>query len=324
MKIVSSIRDIYDERKPVYERLKVEVDTRLNRLKDSRWHYESRIKELTSFALKAETGRCEKISEMEDFFAGTLVVQNYSLVRDVERIISSKFNVKYRKPKEVGITHKKPDQFPFDDVRLYLTIPSDPDRAGSLIYDVVFELQIKTYLQHAWSISTHDLIYKGDQVSWSSSRIAFQVKALLEHAELSISEAEKISGSESMLPVSDEFVNKKRVLQYLQETWKEESLPADMVRLTDNILELTKDMRICIDQLIDICNESPVIGSDPLANISPYTAIFLSLFNRFPDKIFDGYIKRRKKKKVFLPPEAIEYVNDAYLEKLNKIRLSPF
>ena len=54
-------------------------------------------------------------------------------------------------------------------------------------------MQVKTFLQHAWGIATHDLIYKTDDVSWSRQRIAYQIKAMLEHAEMSIQEAGRLA-----------------------------------------------------------------------------------------------------------------------------------
>jgi hypothetical protein len=76
MKIASSIRKIYENRKPLYEELKQEVDDIILSTKEAKWHYESRVKSIDSFSLKSESGRFLKISEMEDFFAASLVVPN--------------------------------------------------------------------------------------------------------------------------------------------------------------------------------------------------------------------------------------------------------
>jgi hypothetical protein len=73
MKIPASIRSIYEEQKSKNDRLKLKVDVQLNQLKDARWHYESRVKGLESFALKIESGRYYKPESLEDFFACTLV-----------------------------------------------------------------------------------------------------------------------------------------------------------------------------------------------------------------------------------------------------------
>jgi len=67
MKISKSVRDIYAEQRPTYEELKRRADEAVLHLEDTRWHYESRVKELESFALKLETGRIRNPSEMEDF-----------------------------------------------------------------------------------------------------------------------------------------------------------------------------------------------------------------------------------------------------------------
>ncbi len=42
-------------------------------------------------------------------------------------------------------------------------------------------------MQHAWGLATHDLIYKADEINWPKERIAFQIKAMLEQAEVTIS-----------------------------------------------------------------------------------------------------------------------------------------
>ena len=222
MKIVNSIREIYDERLSVYESLKTEVDAFFISNKKNRWHYESRVKELVSFALKAETCRVKKISELEAFFGACLVVENSSSIEDALDIIKSRFEIVYQRPKIQEETHKDPSSFVFDDLRLYIRIPQNPDRRPKGIENIIFELQLKTFLQHAWSIATHSLIYKGSESNWASNRIAYQVKAMLEHAELSISESDALSKSSLVNKTSKKTARSKLITSYLRDTWNED------------------------------------------------------------------------------------------------------
>jgi hypothetical protein len=126
MKVPLSIRQVYEDRVDLYRQLKDTVDRRLNSLKRPRWHYESRIKELQSFALKVETGRFADPYKLEDFFACTLVVANTLEIEAAEQLIQSQFKEHYRRPQQANWTHKSPDSFPFDDLRLYVSFEQDP------------------------------------------------------------------------------------------------------------------------------------------------------------------------------------------------------
>lgn len=301
MKVVNSIREIYDQRVSVYKSLKTEVDTFFISNKKDRWHFESRVKELISFALKAETSRVEKISELEDFFGACLVVENSSSVEDALDIIKSRFEIVYQRPKNQGETHKSPNSFEFDDLRLYLRIPQNPDRRSKGIENIIFELQLKTFLQHAWSIATHSLIYKGSDSNWASSRIAFQVKAMLEHAELSISESDALSKSPLVNKTSKKTEMSKLIISYLRDTWDEDQLPKDLIRLSTNVLELMNIFYLDIGALKTISVQSQYIGNKPKTNISPFNAITLAIIEHFDDV---SKRLKKKKKKIFLPEEA--------------------
>src|SRR5689334_20945235 len=113
MKVPLSIRQVYEDRVDLINRLKKAVDRRIEALKHPRWHYESRVKEQQSFALKVETGRFDP-SNLEDFFACTLVVANTLEIEAAEQLILSQFKEHYRRPKQASWTHKSPDSFPFD------------------------------------------------------------------------------------------------------------------------------------------------------------------------------------------------------------------
>jgi ppGpp synthetase/RelA/SpoT-type nucleotidyltranferase len=96
------------------------------------------------------------------------------------------------------------------DLRLYVTLPDSPALPPTDLSDVVFEVQIKTFLQHAWSIATHDLLYKTDAVNWSKERIAYQIKARREHAEISIQEAEDLATSAALAKEDRKTVRVKK------------------------------------------------------------------------------------------------------------------
>src|SRR5215510_4807699 len=187
MKIPNAVRQMYNELIDIYKRLQTYVDEILEPgAKERRWYYESRIKSELSVALKLETGRVTNPRSIEDFFACTLVVRNTKEIEEAEELIEKTFSIQYRRPRENHRTHKESFSFPFDDLRMYVRLKEDVRLPPTDLEKIIFEIQTKTFLQHAWSIATHDLFYKTDEVSWSKERIAYQIKAMLEHAELSI------------------------------------------------------------------------------------------------------------------------------------------
>src|SRR5919109_5674500 len=159
MKVPASIRRLYEDQKAVNDRLKVVVDERIRGIKNHRWHYEGRVKELRSFALKIESGRFEIPRALEDFFACTIVVANATEITEAEKLINENFTIKTRRPPRIDQTHKAPNEFPFDDLRLYVTLQETVALPRTDLHEIVFEIQIKTFLQHAWAIATHDLLY---------------------------------------------------------------------------------------------------------------------------------------------------------------------
>lgn len=120
MKISKSLRDIHSSQREQYEQLQGRVDRIINALKYRRWHYESRVKDLESFALKVETGRYDNPDQVEDFFACTLVVENLDSMSKAETLVRRKFKFHERRPKKNNFTSKPSDSFRFDDTRIYV------------------------------------------------------------------------------------------------------------------------------------------------------------------------------------------------------------
>lgn len=279
MKVATSVRKVHEELSEGYVRLKSEVDDRLQvQAKRSRWHYESRIKSEESVALKLETGRIPNVREIEDFFACTLVVRNLAEISAAEVYVASTFDIVERRPELEGKTHKKPEAFPFDDLRLIVRWKDDPALPPSEMDGLVFEVQVKTFLQHAWGIATHDLSYKSDNISWARARIAFQVKAMLEHAEISIQEADALSSSTALDKVDEKTIELRRIQELISNHWDQSLLPSDVVRLCQNVQTVLRIARTDLEDLnIALTKEAERNGGDLPINISPYQIVVQSL-----------------------------------------------
>jgi ppGpp synthetase/RelA/SpoT-type nucleotidyltranferase len=291
MKIPGSIRDAYYSRIELYKSLKEKVDNKISSFLDPRWHFESRIKREESFALKVETGRCDNIFMVEDFFACTIVVDNQNeIVRALDLIKKCGFVIKERRPRQSSFTHKRPDSFPFDDLRIYVEWHDPPALKPTLLNGTIFEIQIKTYLQHAWAIATHDLVYKSDSVSWPSKRIAFQIKAMLEHAEVAISAADLLSDSESIRMVDKNTKKISAVISVMKKLWDASQLPGDLTRFAETVNFLISSLDISITRLKEILNTEASAGrGHHLKNLSPYGIVVQSIARVEPEK-FWGYV----------------------------------
>lgn len=305
MKIPASVRNLYDRQRPTYEKLEAQVDRILRPVCNSRrWHYESRVKAEMSIALKLESGRVSNTEVIEDFFACTMVVRNLAEINVAEQEVRRHFNVVERRPQDVSQTHKTPDAFPFDDLRLYALWQDDPDLPPTGLDGKKFEVQVKTFLQHAWGIATHDLVYKTDDVSWSKQRIAYQIKAMLEHAEISIQEADRLAATSALAKTQKETESLKDIIAVIKEAWEPEFLPPDLRRLAENTWTVMRLAGIKLDVIKSAlaAERARLKGSLPI-NLSPYAIIVQALAWHVPDKMRGALADRQKKAKILVTSE---------------------
>jgi ppGpp synthetase/RelA/SpoT-type nucleotidyltranferase len=305
MKIPASIRTLYAEQVEANRRLREKVDARIENFKRDTWHYESRLKQDQSFALKIESGRAADPSAVEDVFACTLVVRNGTEIDEAEKLVRDHFVVVERRPPDPKQTHKWPDQFQFDDLRLYVQWKEDSDLPPSTVAGITFEVQIKTFLQHAWAIATHDLVYKTDKVSWGKQRIAFQIKAMLEHAELSIQEAESLAASSVLAVTNKRTSTIQDYMTLLTSEWNVSDLPSDIRRLAENIIGLMELMKLRIEQLRTALDAERGRGRGPLTqNLSPYGIVLQALLTEFPTEFRNALrLPEKWRQKVVIPAE---------------------
>jgi ppGpp synthetase/RelA/SpoT-type nucleotidyltranferase len=274
MKIIKQLRDLYQASSIKYERLAVEVrETLKPRVEVASWFFLSRLKDLESFALKVETGRVPDPHSMEDFYACTIVVPTILQIDDAEQLVRSLYDFHERRPAADTTTRKASSSFAFDDLRLYVNRRPLASGKDAELDGLIFEVQVKTILQHAWSTATHDLIYKTDTVSWPRERIAYQVKAMLEHAEVAIAEANRISDARAVAKKDDRTDNILRIIEQVESFWPEDRLPENVKRLAETIFEL---LRACdlsaydLDPLLKA--EKRRVGLVP-TDLSPYSFV---------------------------------------------------
>jgi hypothetical protein len=306
MKLAQALRALYQEQFERNQQLKEKIKDIVLSLKDERWHYEDRIKGEESFVLKIESGRFLDPAALEDFFACTLVVSNGLQVGEAERRIADHFVVTERRPSKPQETHKRADSFQFDDLRIYARLKENPALPRTLADGVTFEIQVKTFLQHAWSIATHDLVYKSDDVNWSTARIAYQIKAMLEHAELAIQEAESLSQSLLVAKLDRPTKELREIITMIKSRWAPILLPENVKRLAENVQNLMVSIRLGIDRLAEIIDAETAAGRGASTlNLSPYGAIVQSVINQESSKIVDfliaEYIPRNRR--IMLPSE---------------------
>lgn len=319
MKVPLSIRSTFEAHEKECRRLQEHVDRQIEAIRDPSWHYVGRIKALESFAQKLETGRFTEKEALEDLFACTLVVERSDRIREAEQRLSECFDIRVRKPDHTGKTFHRPMCFDFDYVRLYACLRKDERLPATGYEGIVFEIQIKTFLQHAWTIATHDLIYKTNTVDWEASRVAYQVKAMLEHAEASITTVKAIAESNKPARSDKETSELKAIIEWLCSTWIE-GLPHNTVRLAECVRTFMAVIDIdlpCLRNLVAVAT-SAGRGASTL-NLSPYCSIVESvLMSDIGINALESAAasKRRIKQKIIVPSEMDFPKQSAGVEKL--------
>jgi hypothetical protein len=323
MKIARTIREAYTAGEGRARQLRTEIRERLKpKVEESEWFYIDRIKQLESFALKVETGRVSNLGKMEDFFACTVIVPTLGRIEAAELLVGGLFEIVERRPPNSQETHKPASEFTFDDLRLYVRLRPALSGRPSGSEGILFEVQIKTSLQYAWGIATHELIYKTDEVSWPKQRIAFQVKAMLEHAELAISEARQLSSASAVSKQDRRTKDILTIIEQVRGLWHGESLPTDLKRLAESIAGLLSAGDVPIEQLHEILDaERRRIGVLPV-DLSPYSFVVQALAN-CPNFDFERNFKRRRRGAVLIIHDGMDLPRWMHDEHDRIIDLTP-
>lgn len=237
--IPTSIQQAYQSQSVPADLLLAEIKELFGN-KDPKWFFSARKKTPESFYQKIEAGATRNPFALEDFVGAMLVVPMLSDLSSAITFVDRFFVTETRRPSASSSTQKKSSDFAFDDLRLYGHLLPSEDLPPRPIDAIVFEIQIKTFLQHAWSIATHDLVYKFDRVSWARSRVAYQLKALLEHADISVSSIADLEASEHLPGVGQPESHLQGLIDLISDQWSEDILPIDRRRQAMNLDSLAQ------------------------------------------------------------------------------------
>lgn len=242
-----AIRARFSELEPYFPFIMTRVKETLIGFADSRGYaVVARSKTVESVSEKIETGRYPSWSAIDDLVACTIVIPKISDETEVLEFLKQAFlEIKILRR---GSTKKSPDVFRFECTRFIgkLNRPADilPTEPA---YDVMFEIQVRTAFEHAWSVTTHDLTYKNEQVSWERLRLAAQLKATIEQLDMLVAAFEDNTKFIPGNPFPEMDAREEAAL-YFQGLFQERRLPEelrpkDWTRFAENLAALLRSAR---------------------------------------------------------------------------------
>jgi ppGpp synthetase/RelA/SpoT-type nucleotidyltranferase len=168
---------------PVVQDVASRVGSMLGEFVEAReYAFIRRCKRAESLAEKLETGRYQRWADLDDLFGCAIIVPTLTEeneVIDFLKEIFRKIEIRGR-----GSAQKDPSTFRFDTTRFIATLrPTAEREMPDAVTQLRFEIQVRTAYEHAWSVATHRLAYKGDHVEWRRLRLLAHLKAASEQLD---------------------------------------------------------------------------------------------------------------------------------------------
>jgi ppGpp synthetase/RelA/SpoT-type nucleotidyltranferase len=293
MIVPATLKNSYLASVPVWEKIQNESDAVLDNIaKRHGGTYTSRIKPLESAVLKIEKEEYAiPFFDMEDMLAGSIIVPVLSEIIPTKVDVEREFVVDEIRPLQVPDPEKFGGAY---DLHLILKLKDSPYRIEKGVLNFRFEIQIKTFLQHAWSKAGHDIIYKPKRMSYGLVRIASQVRALLELADNVLANIESAAQLQ-IEPDYPKYTNSKRIIEIMEKHWETSRLPADRRRAAGIIQRYMELAKISTPDYLDtIISEPRYADFFQLRSVTPTQTIFIILFiakNGNIPKIVEGNSK---------------------------------
>ena len=260
MFVSTALRQRFEASLPHIQTVASEVRTTLLTFCEQKGHaFQSRIKGLESLSEKIECGRYATWWDLDDLFACTVIIPTLNDESSVEEFCNSAFLL-YRARRR-GSPEKPFDVFRFDATRLYYRLrpPMGEDVSGVEKYQLLFEVQIKSAFDHAWSTATHDLTYKGQQIDWRRLRLSAQIKAIVEQLDVAI------LGFEQMAPLIAENPDRRlHVRRQIGDLFSrgvaerkipEETVPKDFTRFINNFADMIRAAQLSSRDAVSVAQK---------------------------------------------------------------------
>lgn len=142
----------------------------------------NRTKDFASIQDKMETGRYKSFSALDDLVAFSVIIDTLGQESEVRRFLRKAFRVHSIRS---GGTLQDERAFDFDCTRIYCRLTDDARLYDHQVREMLFEVQIRTLLQHAWSKITHPHVYKSRTYDAKAGRLAAELMAQLEATDRS-------------------------------------------------------------------------------------------------------------------------------------------
>ena len=127
---------------------------------------------------------------------------------------------------------------------------------------------------------------------------------MLEHAEISIQEADQLAESAALAKAQREIDELKSIIALLREVWPPEFLPTDLRRLAENIRTVMKLTDIELGRLRILIEAERNRQKGALSvNISPYAIVVQSVLWHEPEKIREGLAAANRREKILFTQE---------------------
>ncbi|MFA9479756.1 hypothetical protein ACERK3_15825 [Phycisphaerales bacterium AB-hyl4] len=236
----------YREVLPLVENVGKRVQSILTVYCDQKGYpYVGRIKRVESLAEKIESGWYARWSELDDLYACTVVIPLLDDEPEVVKFLQDKFVVQFLRLR--GSTAKSPDVFRFDATRFVGRLRPPPGVAAEEpLYQLPFEVQVRSAFEHAWTAATHALVYKSGQIDWRRKRLAAQLKAAVEQLDALVQAFER-SAEPIVAHTWPDLETRATVAGRFQHLLNQNAIPSelepkDWSRFADNFFILVKSI----------------------------------------------------------------------------------
>ena len=181
----------YRQQLPIYQQLKETVMHKLNEIKQQAHielnSMEARIKDETSLIGKLERkgDKYASLTDITDIFGARIITFYNEDVDRIASIIEAVFDIDWQNSVDKRKMHEF-DSFGYNSLHYICRLPANVyhDPQHPEINEIRFELQMRTALQHVWSVIQHDIGYKTEiEIPSEYHRNLSRLAGLLELAD---------------------------------------------------------------------------------------------------------------------------------------------